>query len=273
MMEYKIENFICRGASHTLHCEDDFYVFENEEVIVAAVFDGCSSGIDSHFASTMHKYCLREVLNDIPYILREDDNRNFPFKDVNESGKEIISLLFDKIYRLDYKVNSEMLSTVVLTLVNKITKEYFICFAGDGVCKINDEIHSIHDANSNAVWYLSSVNYSDFNQYYNNYCTKFSGIFENEISISSDGIESFRDKFGADVTVEAEMLFLNMKHDKVKLNEKYQSIPICRLYNMFQNGKIDEFNNIPSKNLDDFTIIKIIEIKQTNNDTLIKNME
>ena len=229
---YKIDSFISRGGMHLLHCEDDFYVYEDEEVIVAAVFDGCSSGIDSHFASTMHKYCLREVLVDIPYIIREDDNRNFPFKDINESGKEIMFLLFERIYRLNYKVNSEMLSTVVLTLVNKLTKEYFICFAGDGVCKINDKIHSIHDSNSNAVWYLSSVSYSDFYSYYDTYCTKYSGIFENEICISSDGMESFKDKYGTDVTTEAEILFLGMNHDELKLNEKYKSIPMCRLYNM-----------------------------------------
>lgn len=270
---YKIESFIAMGCAHSLHCEDDFYVYEDEEVIVAAVFDGCSSGIDSHFASTMHKYCLREVLIDIPYIIREDDNRNFPFKDINESGKEIIHLLYDRIYRLNYKVNSEMLSTVVLTLVNKLTKEYFICFAGDGVCKINDKIHSVHDSNSNTVWYLSSVKYSDFNFYYDTYCTKYSGIFENEISISSDGMESFKDKFGTDVTTEAEILFLGLNHDELKLNDKYKTIPMCRLYNMFQNGKIDEFKNIPVKNLDDFTIIKITEIKEKSNETSIESME
>ena len=44
---YKIDSFISRGGMHLLHCEDDFYVYEDEEVIVAAVFDGCSSGIDS----------------------------------------------------------------------------------------------------------------------------------------------------------------------------------------------------------------------------------
>lgn len=264
---YKIESFISKGAAHNLHCEDDFYVFENEEVIVGAIFDGCSNGVDSHFASTMHKYCLREVLKDIPYIIREDDNRNFPFRDINESGKEIIYLLFDRIYNLDYIVNSEMLSTIVLTLINKMTKEYFICFAGDGVCKINDKIHSIHDKDSNAVWYLSSVNYSEFNSYYDKYCTKFNGIFENEICISSDGMESFKDKYGTDVTTEAEVLFLDMNHKELKLNEKYRTIPLCRLYNMFQNGKISEFKDTPVKNLDDFTIIKITELEEKNNET------
>lgn len=261
---YKIENFINRGAVHELHCEDDFYVFENEEVIVANIFDGCSSGVDSHFSSTQHKYCLREVLKDIPYILREDNNRNFPFKNINESGKEIIYLLFESIRDINYEIGKEMLSTVVLTLINKLTKEYFICFAGDGVCKINNEIHSIHDKDSNAVWYLSSVNYSDYDNYYDNYCTKFSGKFENEICISSDGIESFKDKFGVDATPKAFTLFLGKSYEDIKLNEKYKNVPICRLYNMFQNGKIDEFKNIPVKNLDDFTIVKITEIKETN---------
>lgn len=48
---------------------------------------------------------------------------------------------------------------------------------------------------------------------------------------------------------------------------------MCRLYNMFQNGKIDEFKNIPVKNLDDFTIIKITEIKEKSNETSIESME
>lgn len=271
---YTIDSFISRGAMHDLHCEDDLYTFENEEVIVAAVFDGCSSGIDSHFASTMHKYCLREVIGDISYILREDDNRNFPFRDINESGKNILFLLFESIYRLDYKVNSEMLSTVVLTVINKLTKEYFICVAGDGVYKVNKEIHSIHDANSNAVWYLSSVSYSEFDKYYDSYCTKTSGKFEDEIIISSDGIESFKNKFGVDVTKKAISLFMdNSYFEEIQLNEKYRTIPLSRLYNMFKNGKIEEFGDTPVKNLDDFTLIRIRKIEDSNHEKTDKFME
>ena len=29
---YKIESFIAMGCAHSLHCEDDFYVYEDEDI-------------------------------------------------------------------------------------------------------------------------------------------------------------------------------------------------------------------------------------------------
>lgn len=60
-MNFNIDTLIKMGKAHSLHCEDDYIVVENDNFLVAAVFDGCSSGVDSHYASTKHKYLMKEV--------------------------------------------------------------------------------------------------------------------------------------------------------------------------------------------------------------------
>ena len=36
---YKIESFIAMGCAHSLHCEDDFYVYEDEAVSYTHLLD------------------------------------------------------------------------------------------------------------------------------------------------------------------------------------------------------------------------------------------
>lgn len=49
-MKFEIDKIIKMGKSHSLHCKDDFFIEENDNFILCAVFDGCSSGIDSHYS-------------------------------------------------------------------------------------------------------------------------------------------------------------------------------------------------------------------------------
>lgn len=250
MKEYKIDVLITKGRLHNLHCEDDYLVYQNEKFILAAVFDGCSSGIDSHFASTMHKYKMREI------CALMDEITSVYSSSVME---DILRELNRKIWSLTYEVNREMLSTVVFTLIDKQNAKYYICVAGDGCYERTldgtKDFQSVHDANGNAVWYLSTVKPADFNDYYNNYCSKTFGLLSDgdEICISSDGLESFVSTFGASKNDEARKVFFETE----KCAEKYQKMPLQRLYNVVVKGKCSDTGNEVMLNGDDFTMVKI----------------
>ena len=256
-MDYKIDSLITRGMMHELRCEDDYMIFDNDEIIISAVFDGCSSGIDSHYASTFLRKKLNEYLEDNSiYIIREDENRNFPYKSCDETLKGILEYLHSCIPYSE----TEYLSTCVMCYINKETYEYSILFAGDGECCIDGKRHIVHDKEGNAVRYLSTVKtYSDFNEYYDKYCKKYSGIFNESLIISTDGIGSFIDKFNADKSELARSLFYG--EGEIKIDERFMKLPLKRQYNILSNGRIFKENEkIPVKNLDDFTIIKIMSV-------------
>lgn len=251
-MNFEIDKLIKMGKSHTLHCEDDFYIKETDDFIVCAVFDGCSSGIDSHYASTRHKYFLNDVIKHYIWTWKS----SIP---IESSLRYCMYGLYVNLYndRSNYKVNEEMLSTVVLCFINKQTNEYGIIFCGDGCCSINNENISIHDPNGNAVWYLSSIvneEISIFDEYFSK-CKIYSGYIENnsELCISTDGIESFMTKYGRHNEEYPKKVFFNTK----MLPDKYHKWNMERLYNVMIKGKLPELNDEGISNIDDLTIIKI----------------
>lgn len=251
MKKYTIDTLIARGRLHSLRCEDDYLVHESDRFILAAVFDGCSSGVDSHFASTMHKYKMREICKEIDEVtsLYSDD-----------VVKNILGELNRRIWSLDYEVNREMLSTVVFVLIDKCNEMAHICVAGDGCYHMVrdglDFFDSVHDENGNAVWYLSTVKPSDFNDYFETYCQVESFHINDgdEIAISSDGIESFVSPYGASRNDDAMMVFMQTR----KCSERLQKMPLQRLYNVVTKGKWNErIGDEVMLNGDDFTMIKI----------------
>ena len=252
-MEIKIDSLITRGMMHELRCEDDLLIYENDEVIFTGVFDGCSSGKDSHYASTFIKNELYYLLktNDI-FIVREDNNRNFPYREPKDVVKVVLTYLFDTFKYINYEVNNEMLSTCVICYVNKITNEYAICFAGDGECCIDNELHVMHDAGGNSVWYLSTVKDNELKKYINEYCTIYDGQFNDKIVISTDGIATFIDKYNCNKSEEVRNLF----YETSDSYSKYKGFNSKRIYNLLCKGKINGIDE-QLKNLDDFTIIKI----------------
>ena len=249
-MEYKIKELITRGDGK-LRCEDEIFTFQNDKFTVCALFDGCSSGIDSHYASTYHKYLIKDACDD--EILWEDPEY---------ISYNIIRFVYDELYNLPYQRGVEMLSTIVLLVVNHETEEYFIVFAGDGVACIDGKIVNVHDADGDSVWYLSNV-YNPYNvnnmgikEAFDNYydtLKKLSGKGFNNISISTDGIDTFKNKYGTLLMPEARDFFFN--------NEKFDNLDnqLKRLYNIFVKG-LNTDNKIPCVNIDDFSMIKINKV-------------
>lgn len=251
-MNFNIDTLIKMGKTHSLHCEDDYIVVENDNFLVAAVFDGCSSGIDSHYASTKHKYLMKEVAENFNWLW--DYKKKHTIKD---NVFYFVFSVHNELKSEKYEVNKEMLSTIVLLFINKHTNEYGIVFCGDGCCFINGENISVHDEHGNAVWYLSMVTDKQFEEYFENYCHYYEGVIDNnmEIAISSDGIESFMTKYGSYNKEYPQDIFFNTKNS---LPEKYHNWKLERLYNVLTKGKLPNMENDEGlSNIDDLTIIKV----------------
>jgi hypothetical protein len=249
---YNIKALTTRGSNHPLHCEDDLCIEQTSSLIVAAVFDGCSSGVDSHVASTFHRTLVRQSV----CLLNTDSHP------VEELSKDILQYLYDGLHQHArntlFEVNKEMLSTVILLLVDKNSGDYHITVAGDGVVNINDAYFNIHDKEGDAVFYLSSIidpdakiaKYELLDEYIAQHCTTFAGRGFRNISISTDGIDTFKTKFGIALKDKSRDFFM-----KNQAFEKTQN-QLKRLYNIYTQG-LNLEEKVPCINFDDFTMIKV----------------
>ena len=246
-MKYSVDKLITRGMAHELRCEDDLLVYEDEKILACGVFDGCSSGIDSHVASTWHKQWFRDLI---------EHNSSIPEYVLDTK------FLFDRTvlryWDMSYDVGKEMLSTVILCVIEKETGRYSILVAGDGYIKTPEIEESIHDPNGNEVWYMSSlwgIPDAESNRYYDEYAHKYDGTLTTgqDIVISTDGIESFLTSVGAKANDIAKDVFIHPE----TLGGKFASMPLIRRHRLATNGKLPYLGGEKIKNYDDFTMVVI----------------
>ncbi len=136
----KIKKHIDRGILHKTFCEDYFI----DEIIskkyrILCVFDGCSSGKDSHFASALLGKC----------VLASSKQTNF--------NQEPLSILQDIIFKtiLNLKQTKEnlnlqtdeLLSTLILLLLDTEKQEATIIAIGDGFISVNKKVTLIEQNN------------------------------------------------------------------------------------------------------------------------------
>lgn len=232
-----IRTLLKKGTDHLVTCEDDLFVFKNEVMTVCAVFDGCSTGIKSHFASTLYSKILNK---NIFHVLKWDANL------VSEDFIKI--LLFKFIYDLKkvkedlYLKDIELLSTFVIAVIinNKVT----ILVSGDGGFNIDDKEYKF-DSVDNAPNYLSYHLEEDIEETCKNEIQQF--VFEDfkKLSIFSDGLYSFRKVAEEGVIEKITNTFLaeeNLLSSEAMLSRKYNML--------IKEGY---------SNYDDLSIIRIIK--------------
>ncbi len=184
-----IHKYIKRGLNHANYCED-FILHETlaDKYELFAVFDGCSSGIDSHFASAfiakivrtefqklqsetelLNKKCLEKLLFNVILSLKEQ--------------KQILNLDSD-----------ELLSTIILFLYNKLADSGIIIIVGDGLVSINGELTNVDQNNipDYLAYHLDKINSEDdFKIWYMLHAREFCIDKLLDVSISTDGTTSF----------------------------------------------------------------------------------
>ncbi|MEN8119350.1 MAG: protein phosphatase 2C domain-containing protein [Bacteroidota bacterium] len=194
-----VHKYVKRGLNHANYCED-FILHETvgEKYELFGVFDGCSSGKDSHFASSFIAKVIRsEFLN------MDVKNGEIPKK----LQKKLLYRSVQKIKELKSKLLldiDDLLSTIILFIYDKMNDCGHIVVVGDGFVSINGQQNSIDQNNmpDYLAYHLDKINDEDkFLNWYKQHTKVFSVDKLLDVSISTDGVESFVKK---NVSVESE---------------------------------------------------------------------
>lgn len=191
MFEVKIRKLERRGMAHEQRCEDDSLAFSYNQIAVLIVFDGCSSGTDSYFASALFAKIFKKIaIEGKGYF--ESLNENSHLETI---AYTIIHWFFEE---LKYVVNyleldiSEVLSTIVFSLVNIKTKKSYSVIFGDGSIYVNGETFSVHAENNAPNYIAGHLNEQFYDVWENNCAFKRNFDVKETIAVLSDGIDSFR---------------------------------------------------------------------------------
>ncbi|MCS3868611.1 hypothetical protein J3D55_001527 [Chryseobacterium ginsenosidimutans] len=178
------------GDYHLNHCED-FLVTKkiDSDKILCAVMDGCSTAMESQFASTLIGKILRKICIEKGYKELYETKR---INNIEEDLKSIVKDLFKEIISIKNQLmldEKELLTTLIILLYNEKENEGIILSIGDGLVCINGEITEFE--RDNKPDYLAYHLKENFENWYGNQTQKI--FFNNleDISIATDGISTF----------------------------------------------------------------------------------
>lgn len=243
MKKYELSKI---GEFHTNHNEDSSTITEiGEDKILIAVMDGCTMGKENHFASTLIAKLLRKIGKEISYREFAERTKNKP----NENLQEIMKKLFQELGQIKNQLHlerEEVLSTLILGVLDKQTKEIELITIGDGLICYNGEL--IEYEQDDKPDYLGYHLGEDFNNWFQNQSQKLSFKKVKDLSISTDGIFTFKNFDGREYERVGEKEIVEyLLIDEEWINQE----------NMLQK-KISEIEDkLGLKPSDDLTIIRI----------------
>lgn len=242
-----------RSSTHQTWCEDNYFVKETDEFIIGAVLDGCSTGINSFFASTSVKYAL------------EQSSKNTKFPNDEKLITEYIETLLCDVRSSLSNVSDTLgltemnfLSTIVLFIYIKGESRLYVKFIGDGVIYINGQevVNDENNAPDYLGYHLVQRHASKWSEFYKWIESKRLEIYEdvNDFAICSDGIHSL----------------VNLKNPHIKKEVAINFLIIDEQWKKLENGLNKKFNILTNRDeelkrsdelywwdiKDDLTIIK-----------------
>lgn len=242
-----------RGSDHADFCQDFCSIGETENFLYLAVFDGCSGGKDSHFASTLLGKAFNDVLKNLNDALNKQE------QDIAINAKFLLYMMSRKMAEVKQVLNLEiieLLSTVVLCTINKNSRECLITAFGDGYFYVDGTEVMIKNTRflnkengENMPDYITYdladiAAYGDFENWFNSKSEihKFENV--NNVSISSDGIGTFKAYKHCDETINPIDFFVK---DEGFMDTKNM---LERKYNVIRNRYC-------MINTDDFSLIRV----------------
>jgi len=185
----QVYTLLKKGEWHPVFCEDFLTYFDiDKNYFCAAVMDGCSSGKNSHFASVLFAKVLHKVIKQIVYEI--------PFwEDITlaKLSKKILSLMHKELretQNLLFLEDKEMLATFLILIYDKDKKSLHITATGDGFIMIDGQLTDLDQNNVPDYWAYHLK--KEFQYWYKNHTKIFTSQAPQDISISTDGIDSFR---------------------------------------------------------------------------------
>ena len=244
----KIYSAIQIGDYHQNNCEDHLYIGEyGKSKILCAVMDGCTTALESHFASTLVGKILKKICIEKGY--KEFIEQNDLQLNIEENLKSILQDLLNelKIVKNQLMLDSkELLTTLIIMLFDKNNEQGIILATGDGFVNINGEITEFEQ--DNKTDYLGFHLSEDFETFYNAQKQKIEFNKITDLSISTDGIFTF------------EKLAPNKSNEEINVIEFLTSEKTNCEKDEMLNLKLKILENeFGLKPMDDFSIIRITE--------------
>lgn len=187
MKIYKTLNI---GDFHTNNCEDflvDEQIATNEKLI--AVLDGCTMGTESVFASILYGKILRN-------IAKKEFYKEFVTNevlDLKSKLKEVIRQLIIETKSIKSQLGldtDELLSTLIIGIINIKESSAELLAVGDGlICKDGEITEYEQDDKPDYLGYHLA---DDFDKWYDSQNQKLSVSKFKDLSISTDGIYTFK---------------------------------------------------------------------------------
>lgn len=186
----RIYTALQRGEYHLNFCEDQFFTSEiGDGKVLCAVMDGCTMAVESYFASTLVSKILRKISQTRSY---QEFKHQAPRIPIELELKGILKDLFlevNSIRNLLGLGKRELLTTIILLLVDAKKKEVAFVAIGDGLISIDDEIMDFDQ--DNKPDYLGFHLHEDFEAWYNGHTQKSTFKTSSRMSLSTDGIRTF----------------------------------------------------------------------------------
>ncbi len=186
----KIYSALQIGEYHLNHCEDYFFTGQiGTDKILCAVMDGCTMATDSYFASTLVGKILRKITVEKGY---KELYSSDPAVDIDSCLKSILSQLFKELNTTRSQLmldDKELLTTLIILLVDKKLKQGVVLTVGDGLVSINGNITEYDQ--DNKPDYLGFHLSEDFETWYNGQQQKIILDDPRDISIATDGVGMF----------------------------------------------------------------------------------
>ena len=164
-------------SRHHNSCEDSVYVEETEDRVFGAVLDGCSTGVNSHWASQTFVYIVKTAMKQVSKL-------------TTTTSLYIMRTKMNSLATLLHLSDAHLLSTIILFVYDKKTKVLDVLPLGDCTISINHAfIHRIDQGNKPD--YFGYLLYSDLKTFDNFVERNPPWVFHNveSFAICSDGID------------------------------------------------------------------------------------
>ncbi len=243
-----IYTILQRGEYHENNCEDSLYFGKyGKEKMLFAIMDGCTTAMESHFSSTLISKIIKKICVEKGY--KDFIELNTPKQNIDDELKNIVFDIMKELKTIQNQLlldSKELLTTLILLLIDEKTEEGILLAMGDGFVSINGNFTTFEQ--DNKPDYLGFHITEDFELFYNSQkqFLKFNSIID--ISITTDGLFSF-EQFTKNKTNEDKNIIEYLTTNKEHL-ENSETLHLKLKYIENQLGK---------KPTDDFAMIRILK--------------
>lgn len=223
-----VHSVIRKGEDHPVFCEDFTTQVDHGRFFLGVVFDGCSGGRESHFASSLYGKIFRQVTEDGAVYGNT----------IEEKAKDLMKKFVDKLIDVKSTLRlseGDLLATFMLLMYDKVHGEALVINVGDGLICCDGEVMILENEKFKSSYpdkYQDMPDYiayevddmlldkSYFDMWYAKYVGKHKFEDPRNIVISTDGILTFNTPEG-DIDI-INYLFEDEKfiNNKIMLSKK-----------------------------------------------------